>query len=245
MDFTFGIITDGNNEDLLHKIVDSIRNNRIPNYEIIIVGNTKLPISENITIIPFDETIKPGWITRKKNIIASLAIYENIVLLHDYIQLDPDWYLGFLRFGNDFGWCVTRILTIDRIRFRDYTLLPSRSEHIGLYSSPGDIDPYFFDNCLLPYDFENRHATNKYMYISGSYYIIKKSIAIQFPLDETLLHNGSEDVELSKRLHRNGIIIQCNPFSSVSFLKKKGSVHWEKEICPEKLREFIDFCNKE
>jgi hypothetical protein len=243
MDFTFGIITDGKNDKLLLKMIHSIHMNNIPNYEIIIVGNTNLPISKNITIILFDETINPGWITRKKNIITSVAKYENVVLLHDYIQLNPDWYSGFLRFGNDFDWCVTRILNMKNRRFRDYTLLPSRCEEIGLFYSPGDIDPYFFDNCLLPYDFENSHATNKYMYISGSYYIIKKSIALRFPLDETLFHCQSEDVELSKRLHQNGIIIRCNPFSSVSFLKPKGSVHWEKEICPEKLREFIEYCN--
>ena len=245
MDFTFGIITEGKNDDILPKIIDSIHKNNIPNYEIIIVGNTNIPISKKITNIMFNETIKPGWITRKKNIITSVAKYENVVLLHDYIQLNPDWYEGFLKFGNNFDWCVTKILTMKNNRFRDYTLLPTRCEEIGCFYSPGDIDPYFFDNGLLPYDFENSHATNKYMYISGSYYIIKKSIALQFPLDETLLHCQSEDIELSKRLHRNGIIIRCNPFSSVSFLKPKDSVHWEKEISLEKLREFIDYCNKE
>ena len=55
MDFTFGIITDGKNDKLLLKMIHSIRMNNIPNYEIIIVGNTNLPISKNITIILFDE----------------------------------------------------------------------------------------------------------------------------------------------------------------------------------------------
>jgi hypothetical protein len=52
--------------------------------------------------VPFDETIKQGWITRKKNIITSLAQYENIVYMHDYIRLEEDWYKGQLESGNNF-----------------------------------------------------------------------------------------------------------------------------------------------
>jgi hypothetical protein len=85
MDFTFGIITDGSNDILLEKLIESIIFQNIKTYEIIIVGNTKLTNS-NIIIIPFDESVHSSWITRKKNIIASTAKYENIVLLK-YIHL--------------------------------------------------------------------------------------------------------------------------------------------------------------
>ena len=63
------------------------------------------------------------------------AKYENVVLLHDYIALNSDWYTGFLQFGNDFDWCVSRILNFVNERFRDYTLLPTKIPYLNLLSS--------------------------------------------------------------------------------------------------------------
>jgi len=102
---------------------------------------------------------------------------------------------------------------------------------------------YFFDNSLLPYDFENCMKTNEFMYISGSYYVIKKSVALKHPLDENLVHCGGEDLEYSRRLHCNGIFIKCNSFSTVHFLKDKEQCIWEKEIDAEYLNRYIQFCN--
>jgi hypothetical protein len=244
MDFTFGIITGGYNDEFIKVIIESIYNNKIPNFEIIIVGHTNIPACERVIIYDFNENIKPNWITKKKNIICEHAKYENIVLLHDYIKLQDDWYEGFLKFGNDFHWCVNKIINFDGTRFKDYTLFPYRVEHLGYNYTPGDdIDSYFNDNCLLPYDFDNNHKTNKYMYISGSYYVIKKQIAVKYNLNEELVWAQGEDVELSNRLHNSGIIIKCNQFSGVKFLKYKHTVHWEKQISDDKLKKFIAFCN--
>jgi hypothetical protein len=244
MDFTFGIITSGQwDGDVLTMIYSIIRNN-IPNYEIIIVGNTKIMETDRIRVIEFDETIKSGWITRKKNLIALNAKYENIVLMHDYIMLADDWYSGFLKYGNDFEWCITKIITVEGYRFRDYTLFPSGLEQFNISYSPAkDIDDYFNYHCLLPYDFENTIQTNKYMYISGAYYVIKRNIAITHLLDENLTHCGGEDVEYSKRLHQHGIIIKCNPYSCVQLLKPKEQTQWEKEIDPVYLHKFVSYCN--
>ena len=123
MDFSFGIITDGSNDIFLKNLIDSILIQNIKNYEILIVGNTKLSNS-NISVIPFDESVHSAWITRKKNIIANVAKYENIVLMHDYFILDHDWYDGFCKFGNDFDICINKIITKDGNRFRDYTIAP-------------------------------------------------------------------------------------------------------------------------
>jgi hypothetical protein len=243
MNFTFGIVTDGSNDEYIKVVIESIEKNNIPFYEIIIVGNTKCNINlyKNLTIFEIDESIKLGWITKKKNIIVENAKYENIVLMHDYIKLNEDWYSGFLRFGDNFEWCVNVIKNKNGERFRDYSLFPYKT--IFCNYSFGDVDDYFNNNCLLPYDFINNNKTNKYMYISGSYYVIKKDVALKHKLDETLCLCQGEDVELSKRLHDNNIIIKCNKFSCVSFLKDKESRHWEREISQEKLDFFINYCN--
>jgi hypothetical protein len=243
MDFTFGIITNGENDHNINIMIDSVYKNNIPNFEIIIVGNTTIKPSDKITVFYFKENVKPAWITKKKNIIAKNAKYENIVLLHDYIKLDDNWYEGFLKFGNNFDWCVNKIINIDGSRFRDYTLFSNKVDFLNINYSPADIDNYFNENCLLPYNFVNSIKTNKYMYISGSYYVIKRDIALKHQLNENLCWGQGEDVELSKRLHANGIIIQCNQFSSVKLLKYKDRVLWEREVSNEKLQKFINYCN--
>jgi Trk K+ transport system NAD-binding subunit len=66
MDFTFGIVTNSMNDNNINIIIDSIFKNNIPNFEIIIVGNTTIKASDKITVFYFNETIKPAWITKKK-----------------------------------------------------------------------------------------------------------------------------------------------------------------------------------
>ena len=242
MNFTFGIITTGNNDNYINRIIHSIENNKIPNYEIIIVGNTNIKGNNKTKCYTFDETIKEGWITRKKNIISKNAKYENIVFIHDYVEFNNDWYEGFLKFGNNFEFCINKIINANGARFRDYSLFPAKVDYLNIDYSPDDIHPYFGDNCLLPYNFINNLKTNKYMYVSGSYYVIKKKISNMFLLDENLVWGRGEDVEYSKRLHNNGIIIQCNQYSSFKLIKYKHSAHWEREINKQMLQVYVDYC---
>ena len=67
IDFSFGIITSQNSSNNLNIIIDSIRRQKIPNYEIIIVGSIENKFGEDVKIVEFDESIKPGWITKKEH----------------------------------------------------------------------------------------------------------------------------------------------------------------------------------
>ena len=123
MNFTFGIITDGKNDSYLNQVIDSIELLKIPEYEIIVVGNSK--INRNKTfVIEFDESIKKSWITKKKNLITQNAKYSNIVYSHDYIVYESDWYEGYLKYGDKFKICMNKILNSDYSRFRDWVLWP-------------------------------------------------------------------------------------------------------------------------
>ena len=53
MDFTFGIITDGKSDNFIKLIIQSIINNNIPNYEIIIIGNTNIIPNDKIMIFKY------------------------------------------------------------------------------------------------------------------------------------------------------------------------------------------------
>ena len=88
--FTFGICTDGKSPHNIEKVIDSILSNNInpSNFEIIIIGGDITPrIHPNVLFIPFNEEVKPGWITRKKNIIVQEAKFDNVLLVHDYFMI--------------------------------------------------------------------------------------------------------------------------------------------------------------
>jgi hypothetical protein len=237
MDFSFGITTTGENDHFIGEIIQSIEDNHIPNYEILIIGKTTILPTEKITTIGFDETIKEGWLTRKKNILVEKSKYENVVLLHDYICFDKNWYKGFLQFGNNFEWIVSPIKNKNGRRYRDYTLFTGKytlPHSYRDYSAGDDIDPYFFKHTLLPYDFINNINVNKYLYVSGAYYIIKRDIAVKHKLNEDILRNQGEDLEYSNRLHNNNIIIGFNKYSTVVLLKQQSQWEWENEMSHEK-----------
>lgn len=206
MDFTFGIVTNGNNDNFLNIIITSIREEKILNYEIIIIGNT-LITGDDIVNVPFNENERSGWITRKKNIITELSRYENIVYLHDYIYFLPGWYKGQLLSGNDFTIRMDKIINYDGSRFRDWCLWVHNNNY---------IDTFIGRDALIPYNLKN---LTKYMYISGSYWISKKYVMEEFKLNENLSWGGGEDVEWSK-LVREKYNFSMNINSSVKILKQ-------------------------
>jgi hypothetical protein len=205
MNFTFGIITYKGSEGFINRIIDSIEREKIPNYEIIIVGEYN-DIRENVINIPFDETIKQGWITRKKNIITSLAQYENIVYLHDYIELEEGWYKGQILSESNFKIRMDKIVDINNVRWRDFCIWP----HNG-----NEMDSLIGRDCLIPYDITH---LSKYMYISGSYWVAKKEIMLEFPLNENLVWGQGEDVLWSKQV-REKYEFNMNVNSSVKLIK--------------------------
>ena len=205
MQFTFGIIT-RDNPQRLNEIIKSIEDNNIPEYEIIIVGrngkNTK-----NIKNIPFNFPQKEMWITKKKNIVTENAKYDNIVYMHDYIKLDKSWYKNFMDFGNDWDICMNRIIDMEGKRYRDWCLWPDSIKHI--FTSRSHV--------LLTYDID---WMQPFMYISGAYWVAKKHIMEEEPLDEKLGWGESEDVEWSIRV-RDKYKYVMNHKSVVQLLKPK------------------------
>ena len=217
MDFTFGIITSKNSDSYLHKIINNIEKQKIPNYEILLIGDTKKTFENPLVKhIEFDESVKEGWITKKKNLITQNSKYENVVYMHDYINLDKDWYQGYLNYGNDFKVCINKIITKDNFRYRDWTLWPLNNNKFDQYLNRTR-------KCLLPYDVNN---LSRYMYISGAYWVAKKKFMVKYPLNEKLAWGEGEDVEWSKRI-RKKTIFKFNELSTVKFLKEKDTIYSE------------------
>lgn len=195
MTFTFGIITAGNLK--LPMIIKSIRD-EVADAEIIVVGGEGI---SGITHIPFDENIKPRWISKKKNLITQNATNENIVYMHDYLMLSEGWYEGFLKFGNSWDVCMNVITNKDGTRYRDWVTWDD--PQLGL--------------CRVDY---NTYKKTELMYISGAYWVAKKWVMEADPIDESLCWGQGEDVEWSKRMRKKYRYVM-NPYSEVVMMKQK------------------------
>jgi hypothetical protein len=171
MNFTFGIIT--NNGHHINDVANSIRRLNIDNYEIVIVGKSdSLHNNSDIKFIEFEDPSVNFSISEKKNLITDNSRYENIVYLHDYIELDAGWYESFLEFGEDFEVCMSRIINQDGSRYRDWCLWRD------------DADKFVSNgNYLIPYEIKN---LSKMMYISGAYWVAKKIFMLDNRLNERL-----------------------------------------------------------
>ena len=207
MDFTFGIITAGNNDHLVEQIIESIEKQKIPNYEIIIVGSFSKR-NYKVELVEFDETLKNGWITKKKNLITNMSKYENIVFLHDYIKLLPNWYEGQIKAGENYKIRMDKIINNNGERFRDWCIWPHNNNK---------MDNFIGRDCLIPYDITH---LSKYMYVSGSYWVAKKDVMLEYPLNESLAWGEGEDVLWSKQV-REKYSFNMNENSSV-FIMKSG-----------------------
>jgi hypothetical protein len=214
--FTFGIITDGSADAVkrLDVILDSIEAEKIAAYEVIIVGNCPRSLLRrgHTRIVPFDESQKARWITRKKNLITASAAFENVVYMHDYVALEPGWYAGWQIFGNDFAACMNPIRNTDGSRYRDWSLFydassqPAR-DYAGIHQ---------LEN-LLPY---TERSLSRTMYFSGAYWVAKRRIMRELPLDERLCWAEGEDVIWSHRFRR-GHDFSLNAHSRVRLFGKR------------------------
>jgi hypothetical protein len=201
MKFTFGIPTNGMNVERLFKIINSIRKQNIPEYEIIIIGGKNYYKNFNeVVFLEFDENIKQKWITRKKNLIAQAARYDNIVIAHDYYEFLDDWYNGYVKFGEDWDVCQNICLDIDDKRYYDWVAW--------------DHPKY------RRYDLVEDLNDNQHLYVPGHYFLVKKQIIEKIPLDEKLVWGESEDIEWTYRLRQNKFLYKMNPYSKVKHLKE-------------------------
>jgi hypothetical protein len=202
MNFTFGIVTDYSNANRIQEIVSSIRTLQIPKYEILIVSGKRGEDSSDINYIFFDDVNKPGWVTTKKNIIASEATFDNIVVFHDYYVFDPDWYKNYLTFGEDWDVCSNaQHLITGKRHFTDWVTWDS---------------PLFPRWTSLRYD---DWGHTRYMYQSGGYMLIKKKFLLRFPMNDSMGWGTGEDVEWSLRM-RDNANWKCNGDSLVKHNKE-------------------------
>jgi hypothetical protein len=211
MSVTFGFVTDGLNDQLLIQGIQSIKDARISDYEIIVIGNTSI-VDSKVKILKFDDETKPGWITRKKNLLANESTKDVMVILHDYISLGSSWneinYQSVI--AEEWDVAVCKFENLDGSRWCDWHLWPFNTRFLKI--------PFKYSvKCLLPYNCKN--LTNL-MYVNGTVIIVRREYFLKNPLDESRVWGQGEDVEWSLRL-RDKWKLSFFPDLNVKSLKQK------------------------
>lgn len=202
MTFTFGICTTYEDVGRLLLMIDSIRRLNIPHRDCDIViagsyGDHEIPHIAGTYQITTD-----GWLPKKKNLIAKFGLGENIVLVHDYYMFDPLWYQSYLQFGNEWDVCSNpQYLITGERHFTDWVTWDHPS--VGRY---------------YPLEYLDWNHT-KYQYVSGGYFLVKRTFLRENPLNEEMLPGSPEDVEWSLRI-RDKAVMKCNPGAIVQHNKR-------------------------
>ena len=193
--WTFGIVTNGQRETWVDDLIQSILNQNIPDFEIVVCGRYPNAQRNNVKNVLFDGDEARGWITKKKNLIISHATKENICLLHDRMRLHPQWYEGQKRFGNNFQFQYCRVASLDQAE-----------EHNSAMAAFVDAGKILM--CNLPGGMRRDG-----MWIDGAQIIAKTNHLRYNLLNEQHLIAEGEDVEWSRRVMRKGYEINYNPYS--------------------------------
>lgn len=191
---SFGITTNFCNKLFLTNLILSIRSQQIPNYEILLIGPEQTDEYQkclceyynDLRFIPFDETQRPAWITKKKNMLAQEAKYDRLLLLHDYLMLSPEWYKNLLQLESKHGWSL--------LAFPQQRLDGGRFWYDwGGFEGPRAKDRRLFFSYT---DWSQHNKT----FIVGNVFAVNKHLLLDYPLNEEMLHMDEEDIEWSDRV---------------------------------------------
>ena len=191
--WSFGIITNGKNVKNVDRLVQSIINQKIPNYEIIVCGEYQGQFAGAIKQMPdieYRSDIRAP-IQLKKNKIAFSAMYENLIILHDRYEIPALWHSKLKEFGDHFELLVMPNLNSERRRITDYLFFPNLP-----------TEKVFRINFLPSYQ---KWSNN--WYSQGGVIIIKKSIFLNHPIPEYLHWGELEDIVFSQILNLNGYLL--------------------------------------
>lgn len=215
---SFVILTDGQVDSRVAEMIDHIEYQHIPEYQIIIVGGLTSTLLDraNVEHIPFDESISTRpWLTRKKNMAAQYVKHDVTVWMHDYHNLCPTWYKNMVEFGLDWDIQMNCIILSNGRRMFDWLVIdyPNLPSHYA-----------------LPYE---RSDLTEYQYISGGYWVSKKNVMLEEPLNESLRHHQAEDVEWSKRvlpkfkyvMNKNAVVYHSKEHRECAFVDAREFAH--------------------
>lgn len=209
--WTFGILTAGASPQAA-TMAAAILDLNLPNVEIIFCGPrpTGVPNDTRVRAIDLEEPEPRGWITRKKNLIAKRARYDNLCLLHDRYVITPDWSDALDAYGQCYSFLTfpqVYYAGIDKQfpqRYPDYQVLnQDRGIHGALATGVYDADRVFHP------DYDDFSET---AFCCGGIYLARRSLWNLVRQNEALFHCEWEDISFGLECQRRGLPHRVNPF---------------------------------
>jgi hypothetical protein len=179
---SFCIISSGENEGMLTKVVESIHGQSIPEYEVLICGVSAG--RAGVKVYPHPEWVQNRELAKMRNYLCEKAQYETIVLLCEKSMLSSDWYENIKNIDNfDIAGC--RIVDLNGNRWLDW----GKCSRVDLNE----------DYSLL--DYEEWHPD---AFINGDFMILRKSVWERIKFRENLTGGKRDDIDLCHRASNAG-----------------------------------------
>ena len=237
--WSFGIVSNGIKNDRVLNIINQIISFNIPEFEILICGpkpSENLP--DEVKVINdkemyFDVRIP---ISKKKNRIIDEAKHNNLIIMHDRITFDKDWYKKICDYGNHFDQICMPILDEDTKSLRINDWMKIDCDFTEFEKSKGVILNY--------------NEWSPFVFVDGGFMLIKKHIISKTKLNPFLNWGEMEDVNLSQRLYLEGnsVCFYQSPFLFTQTHRIKTSkptkIWVKKMIRPIRYKQHINIRNK-
>lgn len=202
----------------LNMIVKRILELDIPEKEILLCGrpDKNFQYWDKVRIVGEDIPAPPIWITRKKNVLAQEARFENLCILHDRVFLPLNFMDAIRNFGDYFPFTAFQslwfddVLNLSPVRYSDYNCL-SDNHIVDKVSADAGNKTSLFSRSLFPeidklsFKYANPLINHRASYLTGSLYIVKRHVWLHAPQDEGLFWAEYEDVEQALRCNIQGI----------------------------------------
>ncbi len=225
--WTFGIPVGPEDATLLNVVVRRILELDLPHKEILLCGRPgeNFHYWDQVRIVGEDITAPPVQICAKKNRLAQEATHENLCILHDRVFLPKQFDKAVKKFGEFYPMTTFQSLYFDDRfnfvprRYSDFNIAPKiaamsalgimRNNDVAATSpvSPSvlpltDGEGFYYGNPL-------RYVPSSYL--TGSLYLVKRSVWLICPQDENLFWTEFEDLDHGKRAEAMGIPSRINP----------------------------------
>jgi hypothetical protein len=175
--YSFCIIAGGTRPEKLDRLIDSIHEQRISSYEIIVAGSAHC--RPDITYVPMEVAAVQGQTNILRNSAAGRSRFGHLVFSDDDIVLTPAWFSAVRRHART-ELVSTRLLNLDGTRHWDW----------ATSGGPRGL-------ILLNYD-----ESDPYVYLPGGLVIMLADIWESLRWDESLGYGQGEDVVLSRAAQR-------------------------------------------
>jgi len=120
-----------------------------------------------------------------------------VVVTHNKFIFDENWHKGIKKYGNYFEVLSCKILTPKEKRAGDWLTYGTDWNKIARIG-------------MLEYK-----DWDKYGYVDGGFYILKKSVWRKVKWNENVLWGQGEDIVLSQDWEKNGIVTRFNSYSDI------------------------------